>query len=141
MHTLSSHPAFPARRQRSAGFTLIELLIAMAIIGILTAIAFPSYKTHMMKSKRGAAQAQMMDIASREEQFLLGGRTYATKEQLTDSGYTLPADVSQNYSYDIAVGTSAAPSFEITFTAIDNQLSDGDLTLNSAGVKGPANKW
>ena len=88
-----------------------------------------------------AAQAQMMDIANREKQFLLANRAYADKTALEASGYRLPSEVSRNYEYAISVGTGTVPSFTITFTAIGSQASDGNLTLNSEGVKTPADKW
>ena len=41
----------------------------------------------------------------------------------------------------VAVGTGTVPSFSITFTAIGTQVSDGNLTLTSEGVKSPTDKW
>jgi type IV pilus assembly protein PilE len=130
----------PATR-RARGFTLIELLIAVAIVGILTAIALPSYKTYIMKGKRRAAQAQMMDIANREEQFLLANRTYADTTALTNSGYGLPTDVATSYTFSVTPDTGTVPGYTITFTAVNGQTSDGDLSLTSGGVKTPADKW
>lgn len=126
---------------RNRGFTLIELMVVLTLIGLLIAIALPSYRQYVLRSNRTAAQAQMMDIANREQQFLLANRVYASKSALEDSGYSLPADVASAYSYDITVGTDAVPSFTITFTATDRQSDDGDLTLDSQGVKTPADKW
>jgi type IV pilus assembly protein PilE len=126
---------------KQVGFTLIELMVTVAIVGVLAAVAYPSYTSHIIKSKRRAAQAQMLDIANREQQFLLADRAYATATQLANSGFTLPADVSAGYSYGITVGTSTVPDYTITFTATGGQVSDGDLTLNSAGVKSPSSKW
>ena len=129
------------QRGKQHGFTLIELMITVAIIGILAAVAYPSYTSYIIKGNRSAAQAQMLDIANRQQQFMLANRAYATKAVLTASGYALPTEVSTKYSYNITVGTGAVPDYLITFTAIDSQASDGDLTLNSEGVKTPSSKW
>lgn len=127
---------------RSRGFTLIELMVVAAIIAILAAIAYPSYQQYVIRGKRSAAQAQMMDIANREQQYLLANRAYADKTALEAGGYALPSDVSGNYSYSISVSNSATPpTFTITFTATGSQASDGNLTLDSAGNKTPTAKW
>ena len=52
-------------RGRPRGFTLIELMITVAVVAILAAIAFPSYATYVKKSRRGDAEATLMDIAQR----------------------------------------------------------------------------
>ena len=82
------------RKVKAGGFTLIELMITVAIVGILAAIAYPSYTSHIQKGARRAAQAQMLDIANRQQQYLLANRGYATKAQLADTGYG-PPDGSQ----------------------------------------------
>lgn len=128
-------------RRSQHGFTLIELMVTVAIVAILAAVAYPSYTSHVKKSSRRAAQAQILDIANREQQFLLANRAYANKTQLTASGYTLPSDLASRYDYDITVGTGTVPAFTITFTATGTQASDGNLTFNSDGVKAPADKW
>ena len=125
----------------SRGFTLIELMVVAAIVAILAAIAYPSYQQYIIRGKRSAAQAQMMDIANRQQQYLLANRSYASKTQLESGGYAMPSEVSSNYGYSITVGSGTPPTFTITFTPSGAQASDGNLTLSSDGSKTPAAKW
>ncbi|MDB5762382.1 MAG: prepilin-type cleavage/methylation protein [Herminiimonas sp.] len=131
-----------ARAHKPQGFTLIELMIVVVIIGVLAAVAIPSYSKYVVRSKRAAAQTEMMDIANREQQFLLANRSYADLATLQTNGYSLPSSVSAKYTPTIST-TTAPPSFTITFTPITggSQAGDGTLTLTSEGVKSPANKW
>jgi type IV pilus assembly protein PilE len=129
-------------RRSAAGFTLIELMIAVVVIAILTSIAYPSYRQHVVRSKRSAAQATMMDIANRQQQFLIANRRYADKAELEANGYVLPPEVSENYDWDVLLGAGGGPpTFGITLTPTGGQASDVVLTLNQAGLKTPADKW
>lgn len=123
------------------GFTLIELMIVVAVIGILSAIAYPAYTQYVIRSYRVSAQTQMLDIANRQQQFFIANRTYATKTQIESNGFGLETDLARRYDYSITLGTASVPSYTIQFTAKSNQLSDGNLTLDSTGAKTPASKW
>src|SRR5688572_21124688 len=102
--------------RRRNGFTLIEVMITVVIIAILASIAIPSYQRYVIRAKRSAAQAQMMEIANRQQQFLLANRSYADKTALTASGYSLPADVAANYDYTITLSAEGTPpGFVLTF--------------------------
>lgn len=120
------------------GFTLIELMVVVAILAIVASIAMPMYREAVRKGNRRAAQSVMMEIANREHQFFVANRSFANTAQL---GYTLPPEVTQNYTFGVATTAGTPPTFTVTFTAIGGQLSDGNLTLNSQGVKTPADKW
>lgn len=120
------------------GFTLVELMIALVIIAILAAIAVPSYRESVKRGNRRAAQSAMMDIVNLEHQYFAANRVYATKAAL---GYSLAPEVSSNYTFDIALDAGPPPGFSITFTATGGQASDGNISINSNGVKTPADKW
>ena len=128
------------------GFTLIELMIAVAIAGILAVLAVPSYQSFIVRGNRAAAQAFMMDVASREKQYLLDARSYtndlAILYGVTVAASAIPPEVSRNYA-SIAIAVSATPAaFTITATpGSGSQAADGALTLDSTGAKSPDYKW
>lgn len=125
--------------KRQAGFTLTELMIVVVIAAILATIAVPSYRDAVRKSDRRAAQSAMMEIASRERQVFVSNRAFQDETELA---FTLPGELEGKYTYAIDVDNDASPpTFEITFTAIGAQAADGNLTLDSAGLKTPADKW
>lgn len=128
-------------RPHRSGFSLIELMVAVAIVGILAAIAYPSYTRYVTQGKRSAAQSFLYAVANKQEQYLLDNRAYtSTLANLT----TTPADVSGNYTVAITVGT-APPSYTITATATGaHATADAGctpLTLTQDGTKSPAACW
>jgi len=127
--------------KNARGFTLIELMIAVAVIGILAAVAYPSYQSAMAKNRRAAAQTALIDIAQKEQQYLLDNRAYTAS--LSTLNYTVPSNVSSYYTTAVTVGTAAVPSFTATATPItgSSQVSDGTLSITNTGVKSPADKW
>ena len=129
-------------RRNSLGFTLLELMVAVAIIGILAPIAIPNYNNYLIKSNRSAAQQFMLSISNTQEQYLLDNRAYASTLGAGGLGMTVPDDVSRKYSIALSGGGVASPtSYQIIATAINGQVSDGDLTLDNTGAKTPVSKW
>ena len=133
--------SFSVRYNKTSGFSLVELMVVTGIIAILGAIAIPAYRQYVIRGNRSAAMAQMMDLANREQQFLLVNRAYADKPTLEASGYLLSPEVSRFYSWNVVTPLGAQPSFIITFTPLGGQVKDGALTLDSEGNKSPAGKW
>ncbi len=131
----------PATPRHERGFTLIELMITVVIIGILAGIALPGYQNSVRKSHRSAAQAEMLDIANREQQFLLANRSYTAT--LSSLGYSIPDDVAARYTCTVAVTSSGLPTFTISCvpTSLQSATGVGTLTLDSTGAKTPASEW
>ena len=114
-------------------------MIAVAIVAILTAIAYPSYQEHLRKSRRAAAQSFMVDVAARQQQYLIDARSYAGGTGAIGAlNLAVPGDVSRFYT--VTVGPAAPtlpPSYTITATptAGSVQVPDGVLTLDHQGAK------
>jgi type IV pilus assembly protein PilE len=126
---------------RATGFTLIELLVAVAIVGILSAIAYPAYGKYMVKSHRAAAQVHMMELAQAEAQYLADSRSYAGS--VDDLKMTTPKAVSDKYTITITLADGPPSTFTIKARPVagGSQAGDGELSLDSAGTRSPAAKW
>lgn len=132
---------FSQNPTRNRGFTLIELMIVCAIIGIIAAVAYPSYTRYVVKGNRAAAQAHLIDLAQRQQQFFADSRTYA--DTVAEMNMTTPAEVQRHYTIAITNSDGPPPTFTITATPIaaGAQAGDGTLSIDSAGAKSPADKW
>ena len=109
-----------------SGFTLVELLIAVAIVGILAAVAYPSYMDYVLVSKRSEAQATLMDIANRQEMYYLDHHQYAV-DLKTELGLSANPLITDNGYYSISSSSALATAgFTLTATAINEQAADTD---------------
>ena len=128
----------PVCDETQQGFTLIELMVTVAIVGILAAVAYPSYTQYVIRANRSAAESFIMGVASKQEQYILDARQYATT--LATLGMAVPADVSKHYTVADPTVSATPPTYTITATPIGSQLAGdtkcGALTLNQAGAKG-----
>ncbi|MDX9886922.1 type IV pilin protein [Thauera sp.] len=123
--------------QRVRGFTLIELMIAVAVIGILASIAYPSYTEYVRKARRATAESALMDIASKQHTYLLSRRTFTASE--TDLGFSAPPELNGLYTFTIEA--PSATTFSVKATPAGAQAAGGkeqELEINELGEKKPS---
>ena len=129
----------------SRGFTLIEVMIVVAIIGVLSAIAFPSYQRYVQRGNRSQAQQLMLEIASKQQQYMLDARAFTATigtgglNIASKDGWTCTTScVNSFYSVSVTVdNTATPPTFTITAdpSSSASQAADGKLTLTSDNTK------
>lgn len=117
------------------GFTLIELMITVAIVGVLVAIAYPSYQNYVKRSKRVEAQAELIGIAQKLMAYKLANGSFYNATLQNIYGRSL-IDNSGSTTYRLSLtDTSTNPTHQWTMTAtpVGGQIGTGALTINQNG--------
>jgi type IV pilus assembly protein PilE len=125
-----------SRRSRTQGFTLIELMVAIAILGVLMAIAYPSYQEHMRKARRAEAMATLMDGAARLEAYHTRSATYREKAALAAVFATQVPDSGTAY-YNVVGESTNDHAFVLKAVPTGVMMDDvcGTFTINQVGVR------
>ena len=137
---------------KEQGFSLIELMIVVAIMGILSAIAIPSYVEHVRKGKRADAKVELLKLAQMQESYFVQNMSYAKDLTTGAGGLGLGSNVlTEQGEYKITMtkspgacngtGTSACTSYTLIATPKSggSQSHDTDcprFTLSNTGLKG-----
>jgi len=134
--------------RKQAGMTLIELLVTVAIIGILAAIAYPSYQVYVAQAKRAEAKGILLETAQFLERFYTTNSRYdqdlAAVAVVLPFAYSPKTATASTASYGITVAFPAtAPCtlgqcFTLSAAPTGSMTGDacGTLTLTQAGVQG-----
>ena len=131
------------------GVTLLELMVVVVIIGIIAAIAYPSYTQFIVKSKRAASSSVLLQVADRQQQFFMDNKQYATKLStlgfaaddfmINDDGTMVSASNSRR-TYKITLSGATATAFTVEaipqLVQASRDSDCGTMTLTSAGAKG-----
>lgn len=134
-------------QMKSKGFTLIEVMIVVVIVGILAAIAYPSYQQYVISGNRTDGRATLLNTAQALERCFTQFSAYNNASCTIANGATIN---SSKGLYTIGV-VSAATTYTLTATPVAGKMQARDtrcttITLNNLGVKGgtgaePARCW
>ncbi|TNC97307.1 MAG: type IV pilus assembly protein PilE [Gallionellaceae bacterium] len=125
------------------GFSLIELMIAVVIVGIIAAIAVPSYSSYLVKSSRAAAQTELLEMASLQEKIFLNSNNYTPN---VASAYTGSAAgglgkttaKTSDGKYDLSIDiTTPSQTYEMRAEPVGGsaQLGDGCILIRENGLR------
>ena len=144
--TLDRRPSTQTMQQ--AGFTLIELMIVVAIVGILAAIAYPSYQGYIERTNRADMMTEMQQIASRIESNKINYKRYdriplssiLSGNLVSDGSVSFPSSGTALYTVTVTSDddiTLRDKDWTIRAIPVEGQrmVNDGSLTLDSTGQK------
>ncbi|MBC7699037.1 type IV pilin protein [Aquabacterium sp.] len=127
------------RRRDLNGFTLIELMIVVAIIGILSAVAYPAYTNYIRRGQLVEAFTTLSDLRIKMEQFYQDNRSYGTSacgSNGTPASWAAPISSSALKYFSIICSTSnTAQNYTLTATGSSALASGYTYTINDAGTK------
>jgi type IV pilus assembly protein PilE len=132
-------------KRHQHGVTLLELMAVVVIIGILAAIAIPSYRTYVMRAQRAEATAMLLRVAAAQEKFYLQNNSYTTT--LGDTGLRVigTGTATERGWYNISIaapaGFTIANAYTATATAVAGQAQAKDtpcqtFTIRETGERG-----
>lgn len=129
--------------KKQKAFTLVELMIVVAIIGILGAIAYPSYQAQVMKSGRADAKIELNDVAQRLQRCFTSASTYSPADgvcKVVDDVKSAAGITSKEGHYVVTVSNHQATTWTLTATAVAGTRQAKDtrcatFTLDQTGKR------
>lgn len=125
-------------KKNRLGFTLVELMIVVAVIGILSAIAYPSYLQYLQKGRRAIAQGELLAYTSAMEQYYVqNGSSYLAGGGGAPNVYSNTITVGGVALYNITIPAVTASTYTLKATPIAGtvQAGNGWVRIKSTGVK------
>lgn len=125
------------RPLKQDGFNLVEMMITVALIGIVTAVALPSYQEHVRKTRRADAQGALLALANAMERYYVDNRTFVGANPATLYSAKSPVEGTVTY-YALEAPTLTRRNFTIQAVPKNQQATDkcGTLTLTRTGTRG-----
>ena len=143
MNTPHTRPKRPARRPFQSGFSLLEMMFSLSVLGILSSIAYPSYRDYIARGRRAEAQSQLMQSAQWMERFYAENYSYSQNTAgvaVTDAALFAArfsqSPTSGTAAYTIAVAPTAT-TYTVTATRTGMMAGDkcGDFQITHTGVR------
>lgn len=126
-------------KRYNKGMTLIEVMIVVVIVGILAAIAYPSYQNYVIRANRGAATACLLELSQFMERLYTQNMTYSPDPAVPLAALTCRNDLAERYNFVFTNRTARAYTLAAQPTTLQKDPTCGILTLDQTGRKGATN--